>query len=286
MKSSKEAFDLIVAEEVTSKEVYERKYRRPTWPGVQSGPTVGIGYDLGMTPAAMIRDDWTGLVSHAALVAMMSCSGATGEAGKLKTRAVRDRIEVPWETALTVHRNSVLPRWEATVESALPNTGKLTDHCFGALVSLTFNRGPSFNKRGERYNEMRAIKHHMIAQNFAAIPGEIRAMKRLWPGVTGLLRRRDNEAALFEVGLGLRQTVTSPPVAIDDKTTTLDLQRALNLIGYTPPLIEDGVAGPKTKEAIKWFQIVHGRGIQADGLFGELTERELDRVLIERRIVL
>ena len=36
---SDEAFDLIVACEVTSRKVYEQKYRRPEWPGLSSGIT-------------------------------------------------------------------------------------------------------------------------------------------------------------------------------------------------------------------------------------------------------
>lgn len=41
----------------------------------------------------------------------------------------------------------------------------------------------------------------MAAQNFAAIPAYLRAMKRLWPYSTGLQRRREWEAATFEHAL-------------------------------------------------------------------------------------
>ena len=44
---SQAAIDLIVREEVSGKEVYERNYRRPEWPGGSSGVTIGIGYDVG-----------------------------------------------------------------------------------------------------------------------------------------------------------------------------------------------------------------------------------------------
>ena len=40
MRSSQAAFDLIVAQEVSSKAYYEKNYRRPEWPGEQSGATV------------------------------------------------------------------------------------------------------------------------------------------------------------------------------------------------------------------------------------------------------
>jgi len=48
---------------------------------------------------------------------------------------------------------------------------------------------------------MNNIKQHMIDKNFAAIPEEFRAMKRLWPDLRGLRIRRDKEAQLFQDGL-------------------------------------------------------------------------------------
>jgi hypothetical protein len=51
---------------------------------------------------------------------------------------------------------------------------------------------------------MREIYDLMLNRNFAAIPGKIREMKRLWrddPQARGLLARRELEALLFEQGL-------------------------------------------------------------------------------------
>jgi hypothetical protein len=51
---------------------------------------------------------------------------------------------------------------------------------------------------------MRAVHGGMAARDFAAIPGQIRAMKRLWQnqlGMTGLVARREQEVALFEAGM-------------------------------------------------------------------------------------
>jgi GH24 family phage-related lysozyme (muramidase) len=73
----------------------------------------------------------------------------------------------------------------------------------GALVSLVFNRGPGLGAADSR-REMRSIAAHMKARDFAKVPAEIRAMKRIWEGqekLRGLCTRRDREAALFEDGL-------------------------------------------------------------------------------------
>ena len=201
MRASQAAFDLIVAEEVTSEAVYRRKYRRPEWPGASSGATVAIGYDIGQTPEATVRADWQGRVSESMLEDMLSACGETGAAGKRACARIKNSVDIPWDVALAVHEECVIPRWEAKVISALPNAKKLHPDCFGALLSLTFNRGTSFGNAGERYREMRAIKSHMIAEEYEQIPDEFRAMKRLWPELIGLQKRRDREADLFECGL-------------------------------------------------------------------------------------
>jgi GH24 family phage-related lysozyme (muramidase) len=86
-------------------------------------------------------------------------------------------------------------------ERALPNTGKLSADSLGALVSLAYNRGASFDSEGTRYQEMRAIKADMAAKKYQDVPKQIRNMKRLWPNVKGLRVRRDLEAQLFQDGL-------------------------------------------------------------------------------------
>ncbi|MGP4010184.1 peptidoglycan recognition protein family protein [Streptomyces sp. 4N124] len=47
-------------------------------------------------------------------------------------------------------------------------------------------------------------------------------------------------------------------------------QRAVNGLGYTPPLTVDGVFGPLTDAGVRWLQ--NKVGAQADGLWGPLTE--------------
>jgi hypothetical protein len=270
MRSSKAAFDLIVEEEVSSRATYEKKYRKPEWPGASSGATVGIGYDLGQTGKDTIRADWLGRVSQSMLNAMLSASGATGAAGKTMTAKVRNQIDIPWDVALAVHEECVIPRWEARVAKALPNTDRLSADCFGALLSLTFNRGPSFSNSGERYREMRNIKAHMASGNFVAIPNEFRAMKRLWPNLKGLLRRRDREAALFQRGLSapIARPIPKPsPVPAPPDIEPIDIEPA----DKSDPIDQKPAASSSTV----WVQI--GSIIAAIG--GALTDWKVAAVI-------
>jgi len=270
MRSSKAAFDLIVSEEVSSRETYEKKYRKPEWPGASSGATVGIGYDLGQTGRDTIRSDWSGRVSPSMLNAMVSASGATGAAGKTMTAKVRNQIDIPWEVAQAVHQECVIPRWEAKVAKALPNTDRLSADCFGALLSLTFNRGPSFSNSGERYREMRNIKAHMASGKFHAIPDEFRSMKRLWPNLTGLRKRRDREAALFARGLAAAPAVIARPKIVIPPPPDIEP------IDIEPADKSDPVdQKPATNSSTVWMQI--GSIIAAIG--GALTDWKVAAVL-------
>jgi GH24 family phage-related lysozyme (muramidase) len=106
--------------------------------------------------------------------------------------------------AEAVFRTRTLPATAAQTRAALANTAALAADSFGALVSLVYNRGPSFAAAGARYLEMRAIAAAMASRDFGAVPAQFRAMKRLWqsdPALAGLVARREQEAILFEAGL-------------------------------------------------------------------------------------
>lgn len=197
---SAEADKLIINEETGGKAYYEAFVLHPVWPGGASGVTIGCGYDCGYSDDDKIREDWSALLSPEAIQALQGVSGVKGEDAKNLAKKLR-WITVPWEVALAVFHNLELPRWTNLVRLSLPNCDKLNEDCFGALVSLAFNRGASFNSKGPRYAEMRAIKAHMHAETFHKIPGEFLAMRRLWPKSKGLRKRREHEATLFSRGL-------------------------------------------------------------------------------------
>lgn len=200
---SQAAVDEIVTEEVSSPSVYEKKYRRPEWPGAQSGVTIGCGYDVGQNSEAQFRNDWAGVIPDAMVDALAGTCGITGEAAAPHAQRLKAIVDVPWSAATEVFEKRTCPRYIALTKRYLPNWDNLSPDSKGALVSLVFNRGASFTKDGDRYREMRNIRQHMIDQRFDLIPAEFRDMKRIWvgQGVDGLLARRDREAALFERGL-------------------------------------------------------------------------------------
>lgn len=226
MKISQKAFDMTVAEEVTSQAYYTRWYERPEWPGLSSGVTVGIGYDLGQASRDKIRSDWAKLVDADMLMVMMSCTGITGQPAKAKCAEVKNKIRIPWASALDVFANRDVPQWTADVIRKVPGADKLSGSCLGVLFDIAYNRGNAWDMTDDRHREMRAIKHDVMTGRLDLVPGEIKSMKRLWPDTAGLLNRCDHRIALWKVGLlekgdsgapNLPQTPATP-----DPTVPLD----------------------------------------------------------------
>lgn len=206
MLISQASFDFIVQEETGGQAYYERTEIHPDWPGGASGVTVGCGYDCGYATAAQIAEDWGHVLAPEVVASLQSVAGVKGSPAASHARELHGLVSVPWSAALAVFSDIDVPRWTQNVLTFLgPNARDLSPDCLGAMVSLAFNRGCSFTLHADRYREMRAIKADVDVKNFADIPAQIRAMKRLWPLDTpehiDLRNRRDHEAALFERGL-------------------------------------------------------------------------------------
>lgn len=234
--------DLIVAHEISSKAMYIKRYQRPEWPGAASGITVGIGYDLGYNTREQILKDWSNFLTPDVIRNMQRYAGITGKAAKAKLAEAKPLILVPWDAAMAVFMNTSMPKFEAIALRACPGSEKLPAGCFGVLTSLTYNRGASYSKDGDRYREMRNIRALIASGKWDKVPAELRSMKRLWPALPGLQRRRDEEAALWQASLRAVSTpAEEPSVRVDtgdDKSLHVDEDEGTlegNSGGLPPP---------------------------------------------------
>ena len=172
--------------------------RNPEWPGEASGITIGIGWDLGHTPATETSRAWAPHLDAATLALLVSVSGRKGEAAQVVLPHVRHLI-VPWAAAMAVFEAVTLPTWYMRMLRIWPHAVDLPGDCAAALLSLCFNRGTSLS--GDRRKEMVEIQLLLGGGKLDRIPDQIREMQRLWPDTAGLRRRRREEADLFEAGL-------------------------------------------------------------------------------------
>lgn len=212
LKISQRAFDLYIHHEITSEAIYIRDYMRPSYPGLNSGITIGIGYDLGYNTVAQIREDWEDLVSKDTLNKLISVAGLKGLAAKNALSKVAG-VSIPFNAAKQVFLERTLPRFADLAMKAYPGLELLEPDAIGAIVSLVFNRGNDLyddkSDKNRRRKEMAAIRPLVPRKDYAGIAAQLRSMKRLWDGVpnydgaqetraAGLVRRREDEAVLLE----------------------------------------------------------------------------------------
>jgi len=195
------AVAFIAREEVSSRQYYDTRCARPTWPGGASGVTIGVGYDLGYQ--GKFDADWSDLLTPAQMDALrpwLGRQGATASAGPAQLQA----ISIPWHAAWTVFIRRSLPGEITLTRATFQGPVALRPLCLGVLVSLVYNRGTSMTDSpqfpGNR-KEMRDIRDAVAAGRLGDVPAALRAMKRLWPEGNGLRDRREREAKLFEEGL-------------------------------------------------------------------------------------
>jgi hypothetical protein len=196
LECSRASLELIVSCEVGSRQQYEKKFRRPTWPGGMSGVTIGIGYDLGMTPKAQITSDWQSHLTEAELAGLLAVQGVTGAAAKRLLRRL-GRIVIPFAVAEEVFYLQTLPHFAARTRAAFPGVAKLPPDAQGAMLSLVYNRGASW--LGEPRREMAEIARLLRSPkpDLQAVARQFDSMKRLWPDMKGLRDRRQREAELI-----------------------------------------------------------------------------------------
>jgi GH24 family phage-related lysozyme (muramidase) len=190
---------LIVRAEVTSAAAYTRRYSGVSCPGGSSGPTIGIGADLGQQTVTEIGRDWAG---HPRVAELQTASAHVGDAECRHWRSQHPGIHVPFAMAEQVFAKATLPRYVTAAGRALHRGWKeLPPHAQGANVSLGYNRGWSMS--GDRNREKRSIRDDCVPNTDLPCNAQaLRGMCHLWAGTPngkGLCSRRNDEANLVEL---------------------------------------------------------------------------------------
>jgi hypothetical protein len=195
MKLSDKGLELILEHEVGGGEqYYDRFLAVPSWPGFESGITIGIGYDLGYTSETAFKSHW-GALDEEIHERLGKALGVKGLNARPFVPAFKD-IKIDWDLALEVFTTHTCAQHTLAMFKFAPSAVDLPPDAQAALFSLVFNRGTA--TRGERRVEMAQIAQVISAGQPEKVPFLIRQMKRLWPKESGLVRRREDEAKLWE----------------------------------------------------------------------------------------
>lgn len=190
-----DAVALVVRWEVGSKARYTKLYQGVICPGGGSGPTIGIGYDLGTQTAASIRAAWGW---HPQVDLLVTASGKTGPSACNEWRKSHLGIRVTYDDALRVFTEHDWPAYLRMAERAYRNGwASLSPKHQGGLGSNGYNRG--FSMVGSRNTEKRHTRDVCVPANDAdCTAADLIASCRIWdnqPAIRkGLCARRHDEA--------------------------------------------------------------------------------------------
>jgi hypothetical protein len=195
---SKEGYNLIIKHEVGGGASYYNRYlRKPCYPGGASGVTIGVGYDLRFNSKAQIAKDW-GVLHPDTVARLQSVSGRQGTSSLARSLA---SISIPYDVALDVFNKNTVPRFAAITRKSYKGVDTLHPHIQSAMLSWCFNRGGGISSTSSRDREKRGMRA-AIPTKPGLLPALFRESKRIWvgKGLDGLLGRREDEAALCELG--------------------------------------------------------------------------------------
>jgi GH24 family phage-related lysozyme (muramidase) len=193
---SKRAIDFIIQHEVGGRNVYDKKYSKPTWAGGESGLTIGLGFDVGYCTEKELFATWKDLNLNF-LNALKRFCGIKGEKVKPMMKGEVLNVVIPYNIAYDVFVKVSIPKFYAQTKKIYPQLEELNEDTQGALVSMVYNRGASL--QGDSRKEMRAIVDLVAKKDYEGIADQIEASKRLWEqrGLDGLVIRREAEADMI-----------------------------------------------------------------------------------------
>ena len=194
-----DAVALVVRWEVGSPARYTKLYQGVICPGGASGPTIGIGDDLGHQTQAEIRARWGW---HPLVSEMETASGVTGDAACKAWKAQHRDIRVTYDDAIRVFTQHTWPSYLRMAERAYrKGWDGLTPFHQGSLTSNGYNRGFSF--LGSKRSELVVIRDNCVpSSNASCTADQLRASCRVWDSQQtirkGLCARRHAEADFAE----------------------------------------------------------------------------------------
>jgi len=191
---SKKAIDLIIQHEIGGRAYYEKALQKPTYPGGESGITIGLGYDLGYNTEKQFMEDWSNKINLNFINALRPVIGLKGEKARVMLKGEILQVRVPYVAAYEVFVQKSIPRYFNMTKAIYPALETLNEDTQGALVSMVFNRGNKLE--GDSRKEMKAIVELVAKKDYEGIAEEIERSKRLWEGkgLDGLVKRRESEA--------------------------------------------------------------------------------------------
>lgn len=133
------------------------------WPGGLSGPTIGVGIDLGHTGKRNIERVFKGIVDTATLRTLLSAAGVHGKAAA--SWVAKNNVSITKSVANLAFLRTCQIYWGFAASRFGPEVQNLDPSVKGALLSLLMNYGPYSKHLNalERYVKLRDMRGLAVA---------------------------------------------------------------------------------------------------------------------------
>jgi putative chitinase len=156
----------------------------------------------------------------------------------------------------------------------LQMTGRRAHRDTGRAVGVDFEGNPDLATAPEHALKPALQEWTAGGLNAFADRNDIRTItRRINGGFNGLAERQ----VWFDKVFRLLQPGADPVETSEPDDEVRSLQQDLNALGASPRLKEDGRYGPRTRDAVKEFQVA--AGIVADGIAGPVTKATIKLML-------
>lgn len=168
--------DLIINQEVSSREHYYATLTQPIWPGGMSGITIGLGYDVGTVSVLQLQKDWASILQPSEIIRLSKYCGKMGAVCK---SYLPIPVTVTWDQAKKVFFKTSLVNHARMAANVYPGLENLHPYEQTAIVGIVYCRGNSIAPT-DRRKEMRALVAAIQADDDTLMASLVISMERLW----------------------------------------------------------------------------------------------------------
>lgn len=158
------------------------------WPGLNSGPTIGCGIDLGNLGEKNIRSVFDGIVDEHTIKILVSAASVRGAKSEAWIRKHQVRLT---QQQVDVSRDRVVNTMWKLITRRIPELIDAPGEVKTAVLSCAMNRGPNNPAMGRFASLIRSRKYRELANVFVSMRND--------HSMPGLQARRMHEAELIRL---------------------------------------------------------------------------------------
>lgn len=160
------------------------------WPGLNSGPTIGCGIDLGNLGERNIKSVFEGIVDERTVDVLVSAASVRGAKSKAWIRKHPVRLT---RQQVDISRDRVVNTMWKLVTQKMPELADAPGEVKTAVLSCAMNRGPNNPVLSRMAPLVRSRKYRELANVFSAMRND--------HSLPGLQARRMHEAELIRLAV-------------------------------------------------------------------------------------